>query len=151
MIMDKLEASEEAKKLALYISMIYDIGLALVDEDILNKKELLPSETTSLRIHPYTAVDLINKFEFSEDVKKAILYHHEKYDGTGYPERLKGEEIPFISRVLSVADAFCAMITERPYRKALTKDNALKEIKKGSGSIYDPKVVKAFEEVVNFF
>ncbi len=147
-IMDRLEATEEDKRNALYVSMIYDLGLMLIDENILKKKALLPSELQDLKIHPYTTIALLNILEFSDDIKKGILHHHEKYDGTGYPEGLKGPDIPFISRVLSVVDSYCAMLSERHYKKHLTKEEALSEIKAGSGSTYDPQIVKALEEVL---
>jgi HD-GYP domain-containing protein (c-di-GMP phosphodiesterase class II) len=148
-IMDKLEAKEDDRNLALYVSMIYDLGLVPMNEEFLKKKNLSTSEIRTLKVHPYTAVDLINNFEFSDDVKKAILHHHEKYDGTGYPERLKGEDIPLLSRVLSVIDAYCAMISERPYRETFTKERAAEEIMKGAGSAYDPVIVKALQEAVS--
>jgi putative methionine-R-sulfoxide reductase with GAF domain len=148
--MEKLGASEEDKNLSLYVSMIYDLGLVLVDESILKKKtKLSPSEARTLKVHPYTTVNLLKSFEFSEDVKSAILHHHERFDGTGYPDGLKGDEIPFVSRVLSVVDAFCAMTEERPYRKTFTREGALEEIRKYSGTLYDPRVVDAFEGVVS--
>jgi hypothetical protein len=146
-IMDRLGTDEEDKKNALYASMIYDLGLVLIHESILQKKAILPSEIQALKTHPYNTIGLLRTFEFPEDLKKAILHHHERYDGKGYPDRLKGTEIPLVSRVLSVVDSYCAMITEKPYRKALTKDEALLEIKAGSGSIYDPEVVNVFEIV----
>ena len=146
-IMDKLGAEEEEKKKALYVSMIYDLGLMLIDESILKKETLLPSEIQALKTHPHNTIGLLRSFEFSEDLKKAILHHHERYDGKGYPDRLKGPQIPLISKVLSVVDSYCAMITDKPYRRSITKDKALLEIKAGSGSIYDPEVVKAFEQV----
>jgi HD-GYP domain-containing protein (c-di-GMP phosphodiesterase class II)/signal transduction histidine kinase len=146
-IMDKLGRDEEEKKKALYASMTYDLGLVLIHESILEKKTLQPSEIQALKTHPYSTIGLLRTFEFSEDLKKAILHHHERYDGKGYPEGLKGKDIPFISRVLAVVDSYCAMITEKPYRKAIAANEALSEIKAGSGSIYDPEVVEAFEEV----
>lgn len=148
-IMDSLGAEEEEKRKALYASMIYDLGLMLIDENILKKKTLLPSEVQALKIHPYITIGLLENFEFSEDLKGAILHHHERYDGMGYPDGLKGSEIPLISRVLSVADSYCAMTSERIYGKSYTKEDALLEIKAGSGSIYDPEVVKAFDEVIS--
>jgi HD-GYP domain-containing protein (c-di-GMP phosphodiesterase class II) len=147
-IMDNLRASEEEKRKALYASMIYDLGLVHIDESILKKKTLSASEIQDIKTHPYITIGLLENFEFSEDLKKAILYHHERYDGTGYPDGLHGQEIPLISRVLSVADSYCAMTSERIYGKSYTKDEALLEIKAGSGSIYDPEIVKAFEEVM---
>ena len=147
-IMDNLGAVEEEKRKALYASMIYDLGLVLIDESILKKKTLLPSEIQALKIHPYITIGLLENIEFSEDLKGAILHHHERYDGTGYPDGLKRSEIPLISRVLSVADSYCAMTSKRIYGKSYTKEEALLEIKAGSGSIYDPEVIKAFEEVI---
>jgi HD-GYP domain-containing protein (c-di-GMP phosphodiesterase class II) len=101
----------------------------------------------SIKVHPYTTIDLLSSFEFSDDVKKAILHHHERYDGTGYPDSLAADKIPFISRVIAVVDAFCALIGDRPYRSALKKSEAMTEIRNGSGSLYDPIIVKALEEV----
>jgi hypothetical protein len=147
-IMDKLGASEDQKKTALYISLLYDMGLSVLNDAVLTKRELTTLEVRSVRAHPLTTIDLIKDFEFSDEVKKAILHHHERYDGGGYPDGIKGEEIPFIARVLAVVDAYCSMIDERPYRKAFTKDEALAEMKKGAGSLYDPGVVAALEEVL---
>jgi HD-GYP domain-containing protein (c-di-GMP phosphodiesterase class II) len=90
----------------------------------------------------------LNVFEFSEDIKKIILHHHERYDGTGYPAGLKQKEIPFISRVLSVVDSYYGMISEKPYRKSASYSEALSEIKAGSGTQYDPEVVEAFDEIL---
>jgi len=146
-IMDKLGASEDQKKNALYTSLLYDIGLSVLNDNVLKKRELTTLEARSVRAHPLTTIDLIKDFEFSEEVKKAIMHHHERYDGGGYPDGIKGEEIPFIARVLAVVDAYCSMIEERPYRKAFTKEGALEEIKKGSGSLYDPAVVAALLKI----
>ena len=146
-ILDKLSSTEEDKKSALYVSICYDLGLVSIDEAVMRKKKLASSELRSVKVHPYTTVDLISSFEFTDDVKKAILHHHERYDGTGYPDGLAGEEIPFISRVIAVVDAFCALIEDRPYHAAIKKSGAMAEIKNGSGSLYDPKVVEALEEV----
>ncbi len=148
LMMNELNVAEEVKQQALYISMIYDLGLMLIDESILNKKSLSSSELSSLKIHPYTTVGLLNGMEYSEEVQKAILHHHERYDGTGYPDGLKGEQIPFISRVLNVLDSFCAMVSKRPYRKEFTREDALQEIIKGSGSQYDPQIVSALNRIL---
>jgi HD-GYP domain-containing protein (c-di-GMP phosphodiesterase class II) len=128
--MEILGVDDENRRLALYVSLLYDLGLMVVDECIINKEKLLVSDARILKSHPRTTVALLDSFEISEDVKKAILHHHERYDGTGYPDQLKGEEIPLLSRVLSVTDAFCAMTEDRPYRKAVSGGKALKEIEK---------------------
>lgn len=148
-IMEKIGASEDEISKAIYVSMLHDLGLVLFDEKILQKKTLLPSEIQAIKTHPNTTVELLSIFEFSEDIKKAILSHHERYDGLGYPQGLRGEEIPLISRVLSIVDSFNAMISDRPYReKPMSWQKALSEIKANSGSIYDPEIVKVFEEVI---
>lgn len=146
-IMDYLGVDKETRNLALYTSMLYDIGLMVTSEDILKDKTLSPAEVKALKIHPYITVTLLNSFEFSDEVKRAIMHHHERYDGTGYPEGLKGEEIPLISRVLAVVDSFNALISERPYRNKLSTQEALQEIKMHSGRFYDPKVVNALSSL----
>lgn len=147
-IMDYLGVDEDTKNITLYTSMLYDIGLMLASEDVLKGKSLSPTEVKALRVHPYITITLLNSFEFSEDVRRAIIHHHEKYDGTGYPEGLRGEEIPLVSRVLSVVDSFNAMVSDRPYRDKLSPLDALQEIKKQSGTFYDPKVVNALAMVI---
>jgi hypothetical protein len=148
-MMNKLRADEEDIRRALYVSVIYDLGVVLIDDIAEKKRDLSPSEICSLRAHPHTTVGLINHFEFSEDVKKAIIHHHERFDGTGYPERLKGDEIPFVARVLSVADTFCAMTRNGRYKKTYSKEEAVCEIQQGSGTVYDPKVVEALRSVLD--
>jgi hypothetical protein len=147
-IMDAIGVSEEDKRVAMFVSLLYDLGLMLIDDDIFYKKHLSPSEATSVKLHPYNTVFLLDTLELSDEMKKIILYHHERFDGAGYPSGLKGEEIPLLSRVLSVVDSFSAMLSERHYRERLTKDQALSEIRAGAGSLYDPNIVTALEEVV---
>lgn len=145
----KLGFGEQERRSILYASVLYDLGLVLLEESILNKKgKLLPSEENTLKIHPYTTVGLLDSFEFSEEIKQGILHHHERYDGTGYPDGLSGDDIPFISRILAVVDAYCAMTSARPYRPAMETAEALAEIRKKAGTYYDPQMVDALEKVV---
>lgn len=146
-IMQKLGADEELIKKAVYVSLIFDLGLMSIDDNILMKRELIDTEIQSLRKHPKLTIELLNTIEFDEEVKKAILHHHERYDGTGYPSGLKGTEIPLISRVISVVDSYRAMISERPYSRQYSHEEAILKIKENSGSMYDPEVVRAFEEI----
>jgi HD-GYP domain-containing protein (c-di-GMP phosphodiesterase class II) len=146
-IMDKLGADVEEKKKAIYVSMIYDLGIISVDEDILLKGGLDDTEMHSLRNHPHLTIELLNTFEFAEDVKEAILHHHERYDGSGYPSGLKGDNIPLISRVIAVVDSYRAMISERSYKRRYTHEEAIANIKSDSGIRYDPEVVAALESV----
>ncbi|MEW6110114.1 MAG: GAF domain-containing protein [Nitrospirota bacterium] len=147
-ILDGLGAPEEDRKIGQYVSVIYDLGLMLIDDSILQKEKLSESEVKSLKAHPYNTVFLLDGLEFSEQIKKAILHHHERYDGRGYPNGLKGEDIPLISRVLYVIDSYCAMISERPYRKKVASEEALREIRNASGSLYDPEIVRSLEKIL---
>ncbi len=135
--------------LALYASALYDLGITQVQDSILNKSSRLSTtEQKIIRTHSFSAIGLINHIGPDEVVKKIILHHHERYDGSGYPDGLKGEEIPFISRVLAVVDTYAALTSERPHRKALSKEEAADFIKSGSGAHFDPKAVDAFLKVV---
>ncbi|HYQ48214.1 MAG TPA: HD domain-containing phosphohydrolase, partial [Thermodesulfovibrionales bacterium] len=147
-MLDELGASDDVKRVAPYIAMVYDFGLMLIDEDVLKKKSLSPSETRSLRFHPHNTVYLLDSLEFSDIVKKAILHHHERYDGSGYPDGLKGDAIPLLSRVIAVADSFFAMTMDRPYRRKVTPDKALEEIDQGAGSLYDPSVTATLAKII---
>ncbi|MBZ0156504.1 MAG: GAF domain-containing protein [Alphaproteobacteria bacterium] len=146
---ERAGGGEEEKRLAMYLSLIYDVGLMLVDRNVLEKEKLVPPEERTLKVHPYTTVELLQGIEFSEEVKRAIVHHHEQYNGDGYPDGLKGEEIPFLARVLAVADAFSAMTEERPYRKRLAREEAFEELRRGAGTLYDPKVVEALGKILH--
>ena len=82
-----------------------------------------------------------------QELIQAILYHHERWDGNGYPERLKGQEIPVMARVVGIIDSYRAMLCDRPYRKALSPAHALEELRKGAGTQFDPQLVELFIEV----
>jgi hypothetical protein len=142
-IMEILTDDKDKRILAFYTAMLYDLGLMVIDQCIMNKEKIYFSDARILKTHPHATIALLDGFEISEDARMAVLHHHESFDGTGYPDKLKGEEIPLISRVLSVADSFCAMLEDRPYRKAFTQKQALQEIEKHSGSMYDADVVRA--------
>lgn len=144
----KLQFSEELHNEALYTALIYDLGLMLIDKEVLNKKKKLSlSETNTIKVHPHTTLNLLGDIEFSPQVCNAILHHHEHWDGSGYPEKLSGDRIPILSRVLAVVDAYVAMTEERPYRKALSHDQAVAEMRRESGSKFDPTVVAALESI----
>ena len=148
-IMQNMGQSEDEIKLALYASRLYDLGLTQIDESILSKTGGLSDiDKKIIRTHPFPGVRLIDPVEPHETVKKIILHHHERYDGSGYPDGLKGNEIPFISRVLSVVDTYTAMTADRPYRKAVSAREAIEEIRAGSGTLFDPGIVDVFPRVV---
>lgn len=148
-LMLHLRADSRDRELALYIALIYDLGLVLLDRRVLEKKlRLSELEVSTLQNHPYSTLDLLQDFESCEEVQQVILHHHEHYDGSGYPDGLKGEAIPIISRVLAVVDGYCAMLEDRPYRSSLAKEKALAQIKNGSGTQYDPRIVEALQKVL---
>ena len=148
-MMQDLEKDENEIKLALYSSKLYDLGITQIDENILSKSGSLSEiEAKIIKTHPFPGVKLIDSVEYNDTVKKIILHHHERYDGRGYPSGLKADSIPFISRVLAVADSYTAMVSDRPYRKAVSRKTALKQIQSGAGTRFDPVVVDAFTRVV---
>jgi diguanylate cyclase (GGDEF)-like protein/putative nucleotidyltransferase with HDIG domain len=125
-------------------ALLHDIGKLAVPEHILCKPgKLSREEFEKMMIHPRIGAEILETVNFPFPLTAVVRSHHEKWDGTGYPDRLKGEEIPMAARVLSVADCFDALTSDRPYRKPLTKEEALAYIKDEAGTSYDPKVVQA--------
>lgn len=128
-----------------WAGMIHDLGKLLVPINILNKKEKLTKEEFQLiKKHPIWGKEALSKSGSLKHISTYILYHHERWDGKGYPEGLKGENIPLVSQIISVADAWDAMRSKRSYRKPLTKKVALNEIKQNKGKQFSPQVVDAF-------
>ena len=128
-----------------HAAILHDIGKIGIDSAVLNKEDALTNTEFSLiRAHPIIGDEILGPIGTLEGVRTTILQHHERYDGKGYPYGISGEEITLKARVLAVIDTFDAMLTDRPYRKALSTEQTLDEIKKGSGTQFDPSVVKAF-------
>lgn len=129
-------------------SLLHDIGKIATPERILNKAgSLTIGERKVIQQHPLKGVAILQAIRELHDVIPGVKHHHERYDGKGYPEGLKGKEIPLIASIISVADTFDAMTTDRPYRKALAKEEALEELRRGSGAQFDPIVVKVAQDV----
>lgn len=133
-----------------YASMMHDIGKIGIPQEILNKKtSLTPEEYETIKKHPLIA-DRIFSGSNSAMVKAAAevaLTHHEKYDGTGYPRGLKGDRIPLYGRIVAVADAFDAIISERSYKPGETFGEALEALKKEANTFFDPQIVIAFIKI----
>jgi HD-GYP domain-containing protein (c-di-GMP phosphodiesterase class II) len=128
-----------------YAGILHDIGKIGVPDTVLTKSGCLtPEEWELLREHPVVGAKIIDDIPFLEKARPLVLYHHERYDGTGYPEGLKGEKIPIGARILSVVDAFDAITTERPYWHALPINDALKALHNCSGTQFCPEVTQAF-------
>ncbi len=125
-------------------AIIHDIGkIGIPDEILLKAGPLSPEETAEMRKHPEMSSYILAELELPRVVKQMVRSHHERYDGEGYPDGLVGEEIPLAARILAVADAFDAMTSDRPYRRALPLALARAEIEEKSGSQFCPKVVAA--------
>ncbi len=140
-----LSLSKEEKQVIEYAAILHDIGKLGVPEGILNKADKLSDEEWSvLQKHPVTGWELLCDIPFLKEASELILYHHEWYDGTGYPQGLKGEDIPLGARIISVADSFDNMTTEHSYRPALSRREAFSELHKCIGSQFCPVAVKAF-------
>jgi diguanylate cyclase (GGDEF)-like protein/putative nucleotidyltransferase with HDIG domain/PAS domain S-box-containing protein len=133
---------EEKVKLS---GLLHDIGKINIDSNILNKADdLEPDEWEIIKEHPRTGYMILNAVEEYRDIANIVLSHHERYDGSGYPRGLEGTYIPLEARVVSVADAFDAMTQDRTYRKALSIDDAIKELRAGKEKQFDPKIVEIF-------
>lgn len=128
--------------------LLHDIGKIGIPESILNKQgPLTPEERSVIKEHPNLGVTILKPIPELKESLLGVKYHHEKYDGTGYPDGLRAEQIPLIAAIISVADAFDAMITDRPYRMALTKDAAIAEITRESGKQFHPEIASAITEL----
>ena len=133
-----------------YAAYLHDVGKVKVPDEILNKPgPLTDAEWEEMRKHPDYGAEMLKEKDFLKDAAEIVRAHHERYDGTGYPRGLKGEEIPIEARIIAVVDAYDAMTSDRPYRKALPKEKAIAELKKNAGTQFDPRVVKAFLSVIN--
>jgi putative nucleotidyltransferase with HDIG domain len=123
-------------------AVIHDIGKMYVPSDILSKPgKLLDIEFDLVKTHSQSGYDIVKSMDFPCSVAKAVLQHHERLDGSGYPNQLKGEDTILEAKILAVADVIEAMAAHRPYRPALGIDKALEEISKNRGELYDPDVV----------
>lgn len=127
---------------------LHDIGKLAISDEVLRKEgELEPEELDQIRQHPTIGARILLRMAALREAIPYVLYHHERWDGSGYPSGKAGEEIPVEARVLAVADAFDAMTSDRPYRRALSREEALAEVERCAGTQFDPKIACAFLEV----
>ncbi len=145
----KLRLSEfeiESLKNAAYL---HDIGKIRTDLSILKKpKKLKLDEWDQIKEHPTIGYEIVSDIGLQKSVSLAILYHHEKYDGSGYPGELKKDRIPLFARILCVADSFDAMVTTREYKRTFTMEEAAQELRKGAGTHFDPQIVNIFCKIL---
>lgn len=148
-IAQKLDLPEEEKELLKYAAMLHDIGKIGVRGIVLNNPNGLTNEEyDEIKKHPAVGEGIIQPIELLQPIRQFIKHHHEWYNGKGYPDGLSGENIPLGARILAVTDAYDAMKSDRPYRKALTEETAIQELKRGSSTQFDPKIVEIFLEIL---
>ena len=145
----ELGLSEDELETVRYAGLLHDIGKIGIKDVILSKQERLTTEEIEeMQRHPEYGASIMERVEMLKEIAPLTLYHHEKYDGTGYPLGLKGDQIPLGARILAVADTYDAMIADRPYRKAFPFEFVRQEMKKAAGSQLDPEIVKVFFEIL---
>jgi putative nucleotidyltransferase with HDIG domain len=149
-ISEKMGLSPAENDTIRYAAFLHDIGKIGINVSILNKTEPLTQEEWSTIVkHPVIGSDIVKQLGFLDDLVPVILHHHERYDGHGYPNGLKDDEIPVGARILGIADAYDAMTSDRPYRRrAYSRRKAVQELKKGAGTQFDPEIVEKFIEVL---
>lgn len=144
-----LDMEEKSKKDLLLAAYLHDIGKLEISKELLNKREKLSqSEFNILRQHPTLGADLVSNIEAFNAVVPVIKYHHEKYDGSGYPNNIKGKEIPYLARVLTIIDSFDAMTSKRPYNVRKDYNQAIIELKKCAGTHFDVELVSKFIDML---
>lgn len=133
-----------------FCGLLHDIGKIGISDSLLNKPSPLREEEYELiKEHPIIGEQIVKEIKFLELGVPLIRHHHERYDGKGYPDGLEGEKIPLLARILTVADAFDAMVSTRPYRRALTFGEAKKELEQKAGTQFDPRIVKIFCKILD--
>ena len=127
---------------------LHDIGKLTVSDEVLRKEGRLDtSELEQIREHPKVGAKILLRMSAFREALPYVLYHHERWDGSGYPSGRSGEEIPLEARVLAIADAFDAMTSDRPYRRALTHEEAVAEVERCAGTQFDPEIARVFLEL----
>jgi cyclic di-GMP phosphodiesterase len=139
---------DDENRSAEYGFLLHDSGKVGVPESVLNKPgPLTAAEWRIMRTHPVIGYQLVAAIPFLRSAGDVVRYHHEHFDGSGYPEGLRGEDIPLVARAFSVVDSFDAMTCDRPYRQALSVDQAVSELERMAGSQFDPEVARVFAPI----
>ena len=149
LLAQRLGWSEEEIQNIYYVAMLHDVGKIGVPDAVLNKPfKLTDVEFRLIKGHTLMGAEILNDFKMFPNVSVGAKYHHERYDGKGYPEGLKGESIPLVARVIGLVDSYDAMTSNRVYRKRLNDDIVMQELEKGKGSQWDPDLVDIFVELI---
>jgi HD-GYP domain-containing protein (c-di-GMP phosphodiesterase class II) len=144
-----MSLGKKKTQLLRYCCRLHDVGKIGVSDNVLLKPgSLTLEERAQIELHPVYGAEILGDLKFIASGVPIILHHHERFDGKGYPYGLKKEKIPIEVRIIAIADAFDAMTSDRPYRKALTMPAVIEEIKKNAGTQFDPKLAKAFLKII---
>lgn len=149
---EELSLDQEEIEYAYWTGIVHDIGKILVPLEILNKKGRLDEEEFKIiKKHPEWGYQSLARSELLSDIASYVLYHHERWDGKGYPEGLNGKDIPLVAQIIALADTWDAMCSDRPYRKALDKETAMEEIYRNKGTQFNPALVELFLKIITEF
>ena len=149
LIAKALNMSNDEVERIYYIALLHDIGKIAIPDKILNKENPLnDQEFEIMKTHASIGAEILSGISTIEGISEGAHYHHEKYNGKGYPNGLKGEEIPYIARIICCADTYDAMATKRCYKEAYSKERMLEEFEKGKGVQFDPKIAEVTIELI---
>ena len=150
LIARRMGLDDYQRSVVCYAALLHDVGKIGVSDGVLNKPgPLLPEERELMRAHVRVGYELLRNVPALQAIADVVLHHHEWYDGSGYPDGLRGEEIPVAARIVSAVDAYSAMVTRRSYKEAYTDEHAREELRRCAGSQFDPRVVESFLEVLD--
>ncbi|HOJ77916.1 MAG TPA: HD-GYP domain-containing protein [Bacillota bacterium] len=145
---NRIGLDDEQLLLLTWGGFLHDIGkIGVVDSILLKETPLSSDEWEEIRKHPQLGYDIVSKIDFLKEASDIVLHHHERYDGSGYPEGLKGEGISLLARIFAVADALDAMTSDRPYRPAMDLQKALEEITRLAGKQFCPRIVSILKQI----
>lgn len=146
---DEFSLNKNTKKILRDAALLHDIGkIGIKDEILLKPGKLTPEERKQMQLHPLIGENILRPIHSLKNIAYLVRHHHERVDGQGYPDGLPKEELTLPLKILTVADAYDAMTSDRPYRKALSRQEAIDELKEYTGSFFDPKVVEAFTRLI---